>query len=239
MKYEDNISGWLRAIEDNRIQFTAESIKEDRLSELKHLIQSGLPTFKYYFFKLSFFLSDKHSIKRIYQKFDGHIVIRVIPTDNRYQRLTIIDKTLEGCYRLLAKKIERKAIPYYNVVINEYDPALYAGVVISSPERLIIEMVEDVDLEKLSHGHIVPWHAEFAEHFPYSFRKMVYYGNVADEIKEIMWFIVKSLSSVYCDGNSIPRFIPRVGDFEFLISRRTGTLRFVDYKNNWWRLFSS
>ena len=141
MRYEENISGWLRAIEDNRIPFTTETIKEDRLSELKHLMQSGLPTFDYYIVKLSSFLSDKHSIKKIYQKYDGHVVIRVIPSDNRYQRLTIIDKTLEDCCQLLAKKIEREAIPYYNIVINEYDPARYSGVIISSPERLIIEKI--------------------------------------------------------------------------------------------------
>ncbi|MEW6054247.1 MAG: hypothetical protein AB1552_10750 [Nitrospirota bacterium] len=139
----------------------------------------------------------------------------------------------------MAKKIEDKAMPYYNVVINEYDPAQYAGVIISWPERLIIEMVADVDLEKLSHSRIVPWHAEFAEHFPYSFRKMIYNENINHDIKEIMWGVIKSISSVEYDGYSIPRFIPMVGDFEFVISKRSGTLRFVDYKNVWWKLFRS
>lgn len=239
MKYEENLSGWAKAIEENRISLNVEPLKEDRLSELRGLIQSGLPTFDYHFFKLSTFLSDENSVKKIYRQYEGHVVVRVIPTDIRFQRITIIDKSLEACYQLLEKKIEKHAISHYNVVINEYDPAKYAGIVISSPERLIIEMVDDVDLERLSHGHVVPWLAEFAEHFPYSFRKMIYYGNIDDEIKKIMWFIVKYFCSVEYDDNSIPKFIPRVGDFEFVISKKTGTLRFVDYNNIKWKLFRS
>jgi hypothetical protein len=58
---------------------------------------------------------------------------------------------------------------------------------------------------------------------------MVFYGFVEQPIKKLMWRMVQSLSSVHDSNGSIPNVVPMVGDFEFVISRKSGTMRFVDY----------
>ena len=52
----------------------------------------------------------------------------------------------------------------YRVIVNEYDPARYCGVVISAPGSLVIEMVQELNLRtsatgapfpgRLSSGHV-------------------------------------------------------------------------------------
>jgi hypothetical protein len=67
---------------------------------------------------------------------------------------------------------------------------------------------------------------------------MVFYGSIESSIKEKMWQIVQLLSSVYDYDGAIPNIVPLVGDFEFLISKKSGAIKFVDFKHVWWKLFT-
>jgi hypothetical protein len=238
MRYVENMSGWTKALQDHRIKTKAIYLQEDRLSEIRNLIRSGLPTFEHHILSLPAFLSKKEFVRKIFKRYEGRVVIRAIPSDNKYQRFTLIDKTYEVCKKILQKKIDRHLIPHYKITINEYDPAAYSGVVISAPNRLIIEMVAEPDLERLSHGRSIPWHAELIANFPYSFRKMVFYDSVEQSIKVKMWQIVQLLSSVNDSDGAIPIVVPMIGDFEFVISKKSGAIKFVDFKQVWWKLFN-
>jgi hypothetical protein len=238
MRYVENMSGWTKALQDHRIKTKTFIFQEDRLSEIMSLIRSGLPTFEYHILSLPAFLSKKAFVQKIFKRYEGRVVIRAIPFDSKYQRFTLINKTYEVCKKLLHDKVDKQLLRYYKITINEYDPAAYSGVVISAPSRLIIEMVAEPDLEGLSHGRSVPWHAEFLEYFPYTFRKMVFYGSVEQSIKEKMWQIVQLLSSVNDSDGAIPNVVPMIGDFEFVISKKAGAIKFVDFKQVWWKLFN-
>ncbi len=230
----ENLSAWLFKAKEFGIDLESFNIYEDKLTEIADLIRSGLPTYAYHIYPLLDFFLHTDRIMPIFEKYNNLVVVRAVPISRKYQRYTAIGKTYEQSKIFLLENISKETIEQYKVIINEYDSAACCGVVISAPSRLIIEIVEEKNLEKLCHGHITPWHGEFLKKF-YRFRKMHYIGNIPQQIKEKMWIVVKQLSAVSYNDGCIPSFTPKLGDFEFVFSQRDNSLKFIEYKNVLWK----
>ncbi len=235
MAYEGNMTGWLKALEDCSIDLEFGKKTKSKLAQLKVLIRSGLPTYDFYFFNLNDLFNPKGFDKKlveVYNIYNQNIVARLVSKDGSV-RITSIGRSLEENLTFFKRKLKLKdyneEVSSYVLIINEYDPAQYCGVIISDKERLVIEMVEDDNLEKLCHGHVIPWSAEFKEELPFQFKKMVYY-NVEDiKIRNLMWQVVKSISEEKLRIGNNQRYEPKFGYFEFVISKKNGGLKFVDY----------
>ena len=110
----------------------------------------------------------------------------------------------------------------YDILVNDYEPAGYCGVIISKPDSLIIEMAKEPNLERLCHGEIVPWSAElsYTHHTPL----MIYKNVESKDIRNIMYEVVKSISRI--EPIYLPELHPAQGYYEFVI---TDKLKFIDY----------
>jgi hypothetical protein len=221
MEYQKNMTGWNQALIDQGIK----SDSENRLNGLMNLIESGLPTYRYHFFTLDEFINNS---KEVYLKYNS-VVVRAIPKiTGPLARFTRISESLDDTINFLMKEINPVDKSKYTIVVNEYDPAEYCGVIISNNKKLTIEMVKEPNLEKLCHGQSIPWSAFFTEN--YSFRKMDYLNVNNETIKQKMWQVIKSISDVYYNSN-IPQYDPKKGYFEFVLSKKKG-IRFIDYKKS-------
>lgn len=255
-QYEENMTDWMKALSDHSINVGFSKKATSRLVQLERLANSGLPTYKFHFFSLSSLFSDNGFDQRlveVYESHEGNVVARVISKDGLV-RITSIGKSLEDNLAFFRSKLISKLglklsyslndinLSDYVLVVNEYDPAKYSGVIISDKDRLIIEIVEDDNLEKLCHGRVIPWTAEFKEELPYQFRRMKYYDfrlNDSEKesfVKKLMWQVVKSISKEEPSSGNIPNYIPKLGYFEFVISKKDGKLRFIDYNPDFSKL---
>jgi hypothetical protein len=171
---------------------------------------------------------DSADALSIFEMYYNSVVVRAVPTAEGKQRFTLIDQPLKEVIEELKAKVPEESVSDYLVVLNEYDPSQYCGVVVSDNERLVIEMVEEPNLENLCHGKVIPWSAEFKKGYN-SFGRMEFKNVEGDKIKEKMWNVVKRLSTVEQEGG-IPHYEPRKGYFEFVYSQKDGSLRFIDYK---------
>ena len=231
MAYEENMAGWQKALKDANLPH--QEVKEDRIKDLQRIVESGLPTYDYYFFSLDqFYLGEA---KFIFAKYE-QVVVRAVPQNSNLSRFTLIGKSEEEVKSILQERILPDKRKDYKIVLNEYDPAEYCGVMISQPDQLIIEMVKEPNLENLCHGHVTPWHGEFKSYPFERYRKMYYINVEATDVREKMWLVVRSIcasnESDDCKESNIPDYQPRLGYFEFAISQRDGKLRFIDYKRD-------
>ncbi|MGV8086539.1 MAG: hypothetical protein ACP5N1_02825 [Candidatus Woesearchaeota archaeon] len=224
MKYEENNSGWIKKQKDKNI-LKDNYAYETRITSLKRLISSDLPTYNYVFLSYNEFMQYTH-IKQYYKT---KIVVRACPNDEtKYQRYTEIGKSYRYVKDILEQKISKELRDKYTIVINEYDPAKYCGVIISKPDILLIELVSEPNLENLCHGKTIPWSATFEQEKLQGYKKMKYHNVKDQKIKQILWDIVKKISN-----NNIENYYnitPRLGYFEFVISKKTKKLKFIDYK---------
>ncbi len=228
----ETLTSWLLKARALNFSLSAIKVEENKLEELESLIASGLPTYDFVFFELTDFYRNAESVEKVFAGFDHKIVVRFVSKRNLYMRYTFIEKDYNFLKSWTAQNIEPELYEEYRVVINIYDPAMYCGVIISTNERMVIEMVQDENLEKLCHGYTTPWHARFSFDKGYSFRTMVYEETVPSDIREILWGITKSISGFDRDSGSFPCFSPRVGFYEFVISRKDGSLKFIEYKRS-------
>ena len=228
IKHEENMLGWRRAAQSKGIKLNA-TIETNRIEELQKLMQTNLPTYDYHIMSLTEFYKNPNKIKDLFKKYNDQIVIRAIPLNNCNQRLTSIGKTLEETISEFTHKISQNNIKNYQIVINSYDPAKYCGVIISNPHSLTIEMVEEPNLENICHGHVIPWSAEFNPEFIGAPRLMRYRNIKSEKIREIMWNVIKSISTLKHDVG-LPMYKPRQGYFEFVISQKNNQLKFIDYR---------
>jgi hypothetical protein len=229
MAYEDNFSGWQRALEDNKIKIKT-FLEEDKITAINRLIKTGLPTYEYYFIKLKEIYEDESKLQELYEKFLGMIVVRACSEEKRLQRYTIIGKDVKSIIKYFKSKIENSETESYVIIVNEYDPAKFCGIVISEPEKAVIELVKEPNLEKLSHGQTTPYSAEFSKrNLSHSLNKITYLNVESPEIKKIIEEVIKYL----CKGNlsgGIHEMSPMQGYFEFVISQKTNELKFIDYR---------
>lgn len=233
--YQANMSGWVQALNESGIDLALGELKEDRLTEIEALQKSGLPTYDYHLFMFEDFLSHPETLQNLYRRYEGQVVVRAASLGGRHQRLTLIGKDWDACRDVFLKSIPAALSDVYRVIVNEYDPARFCGVVISAPEGLVIEMIEEPNLENLSHGRVTPWQGFFAPVFGAGCPTMTYAPGVAAEIRSRMWQVVRRLSAEISNQGALPHFVPQVGDFEFVFSRRNDALRFIDCKNVWWK----
>lgn len=227
--YEENLSGWRAAMMENNACLEDFVKNEDRLGALKRLAESGLPTYEFHFFGFEEFFSEEKRIMEIYERYEGRVVARAMPASRRYlQRYCFIDKPLHETKISLNESIAPESRKDYTIVLNEYEPAHYCGIMLSEQDKLSIEMVREPNLENLAHGHCTPWHAEFTAAVKGALKAMRYKNVEAPEERQNMWNAVKSISSMEY-GGAFPYYEPRCGYFEFVISD-AGRIKFIDYK---------
>ena len=176
--YQENMSGWVRALRDAGLHLPLGTLQEDRLAEIENLKASGLPIYDYHLFPLEDFLENGDGMRHLFDHYGGQVVVRAAALGGRHQRLTRIGEDWATCCRCFREAIPVRLYGAYRVIVNEYDPARYCGVVISAPGSLVIEMVQELNLENLSHGRAIPWQAFFGPRFGAAYRAMSYGPNI-------------------------------------------------------------
>lgn len=229
MAYQRNMSGWLAALRDEGLSKGRLPLLEDRIGDVRRLMESGLPTYEHSIMPLSRYLSSS-AVERLYGKHRNRMVCRVVPLTDSLQRMTLIDTPLEEARRSLSLAIGPRLRRSFMVILNEYDPASYVGILISAEERLLVEVEAAPNLESLAHGQAIPWSAVFECGRFFRVRHMRYYGFVPVEVRKVMWRAVRLVSEQREGSVGLPNFVPRQGYFEFVLSEQTGALRFIDYK---------
>lgn len=228
----ENLSFWLETIKSYGIVL---DVYEDKIIDIERLINSNLPRYEYYILALRQFLVDEEFVNKIYQSVNYSSVIRVVPVRNKiYARETLLNQTHKDAIKYIKSKIDVKDIEEYLVIINKYEEAVYSGIIVSSKTRLIIEIVRDIDTERLSHGKATPWHAEFSFSDCHRFRRMHYFSEVPTEIKIVMWSVVKRISKISSYEENIPNYVPMIGDFEFLITKNN-EFKIIEYNDRLWK----
>jgi hypothetical protein len=228
-RYEQNMSGWRAALNDLGLESAPTYVSEDRLTTLERLTQSSLPTYQIHKLTPQEFTTTNEPNK-IYHSLDNLVVCRIIPKNNQNQRITLIGKTLDEAIRE-SKRINPTNSCNYTIVLNEYDPASYCGVVISKKDNLTIEIVQEPNLENLCHGKVIPYSAQFTCQFPNQINRMHFLNKVPIEAREKLWQVVKSLSTITNqDEQQLPQYEPMQGYFEFVFSQKDDSLKFIDYR---------
>ena len=169
MTYQKNLSGWIKAQQDHSIQTGNFIIEENKLVMIDRLRKSNLPTYEFHILSLNNFYQNQSQAQKIFDKYDDRVVLRAVPTSSSFQRFTYIDQNLDSIISDLNKKIDSSDEEHYKILINEYDPAEYCGVVISEKNQLTIEMAKEPNLEKLCHAQITPWSAIFKNYNNHDF----------------------------------------------------------------------
>ncbi|KAA5604816.1 hypothetical protein F1188_14500 [Roseospira marina] len=196
---------------------------ENRLAEIRHLVASGLPTYRFHVVPLHDFQTDATGMAALFARYGDAVVVRAVPGDRHGQRLTRIGARYDTCRAAFAD-LE----PSYSVIVNEYDPARYCGIAVTVDSGLLIEMVAEANLEGLAHGRAIPWHARFAGYAPGSSPLLRSPPGTPEAVRARMWRAVLALSVRNADDGALPHFVPRTGYFEFVFSARTDSLRFID-----------
>lgn len=225
------MSDWIIAMESFGLRELAKAFHSDKLQDYKRLKESGLPTFDDFIIQYKDFNKRNLSLENflaIYESF----VIRAIPnTKDLPRRYKIGVHSFEECQEFLAKNVPSGKEDKYSVFLTEHEPTNLAGVIISRPQDVLIEVAQS-GLDELSHGKVTPSVGHFAQHYYNHFKSMRY--NTKDMAqRQLMWralqYLRKDLSS---DSDLFTNTEFLKGYFEFVVTEKTSKIKFLDYKIN-------
>ena len=163
----------------------------------------------------------------------SQFVIRAIPkTKDLPRRYKIGVSSFEACILFLAETIHPSNEKLYDVFLTEHEATNKGGAIISRKEDVLIEIVEG-SLDRFSHGEVNPLAGgHFAFHRHHHFKSMQW----TTEDKELRRFMWRALGYLRRDEGSESELFPKIeflkGYFEFVITERTNSIKFLDYKIN-------
>ena len=222
-------SDWIIAMERAGLNKSATAFHSEKLQDYERLKKSGLPTFDDFIIPLVQFQKGNGNLEEFLSRYEG-FVIRAIPNTRELpRRYKIGVYTIEDCQEFLAQHVQRKQYDKYSVFLTEYEPASWAGIIISRQQDVLIEVAQS-GLDELSSGQVIPSGGYFGqqEHF----RSMRYNTKNISQ-RELMWralqFLRRDLPS---DSDSFPDIDFMKGYFEFVVTEKAGKIKFLDYKVN-------
>lgn len=206
-KKNNSMSHWI--IEASKHGIDLSSFHSDKLQDRQRLRASGLPCWDEIKIPYSCFDGKNNELGQFLARYNLFIV-KAIPKTSKLPRESKRGvASLEQCLNFLADKINPENTNLYSVVLSEWRPTKYGGIIISDLERAKIDIGEQLD--ELEHGLAVPTTGVWDG------RSMKYTTNDS-ELKRIMWKTFRYVRALR-------------GYFEFVITGENET-KFVDYKLN-------
>ncbi len=182
----------------------------DKLEDNQRLEESGLPVWNKFKVPYREFHKNNPQLMEFFSKYE-QFLIRAIPNTselNRFSNLGVSD--FKECLDFLRKGVNPKHADSYSVLMTEWEPTEYGGIIISRPNSRIIEISKELD--ELEHGQVTPVTG-------YSNGLGMKYTTEDTELRQLMWNSLK-----YVKGLE--------GYFEFVITEKDRSIKFIDYKTS-------
>ena len=220
----------------------AERFHTEKFEDHERLKNSGLPVFGDLMVTYEKFKRENEALMDFLFRCYA-VVIRAIPrTHNLPRRHKIGLRSFEECEKFLRRVVEESGTKEYDILFTEWEPASYAGNIISRENDLLIELIDEGYHSLLAHGKIIPSvTGHFAHHGLNHYRSMVFNS---EDIKQrrLVWRTLQFLTEAVIDSRdleeslssqvSVPGFVFRKGYFEFVVAEKDSKIRFIDYKVN-------
>jgi len=233
------MSDWTPVLEKSGLEKIADSFKTSRLEDDERLLKSGLPVYNRITIPYLEFSQKNKKLIRFLEKYQS-FVVRALPKPgkNLPRRPKVGLKSFEECEEFLRNLFSPGKELYgneknYIISLVEHEPAILAGVIISNPEKTVIE-ISDQGLAELSHGQITDAvNGVFAYHNNNHFRSMAY-STKDIEKRDFMWRALQYIRRDFrpdglTDSDIFPEIQFWTGYFE-LVGTKKGRIVFWDYK---------
>jgi hypothetical protein len=233
------MSDWIPLLKKENLEGIMDSLETSRLEDDERLLNSGLPVCKRIAIPYEKFSQKNKELIRFLSKYQSFVVRALpIPGKNLPRRPKIGLKSFQECSDFLAnlfdqgKELHGKEKDYIISVV-EHEPTIGSGIIISNPEKTLIE-ISDHSLAELSHGQVNDAvHGVFTFHNNNHFRSMRY---STEDIKkrEFMWRALQYIrinpkSNGLTNSDIFPEITFWAGYFEF-VRTETDRIIFWDYK---------
>lgn len=225
------MSDWIIEMKKAELEDSADSFHSEKLQDYSRLKQSGLPLSEDFIVPFEKFNRGNKNLERFLAKYES-FVIRAIPkTPELRRRYEIGVHNFNDCQIFLNKNVSEENKKKYSIFLTEYEPTGWSGTIISRPNDLLIEVSQSA-LDKLSHGEVTPVGGHFAHHGLNHFKSMRYNTKNIQE-REIMWDALQYLRiNSPTDSNLSPNIDFMKGYFEFIRTKKTKRIKFLDFKIN-------
>jgi len=222
------ISDWIIEMEKAGLNKLARAFHSKKLKDYERLKKTGLPTFDDFIVPFRQFQKENKNLEEFLSKYKG-FVIRAIPnTKELPRRYKIGIHTFEDCQKFLDQNVQKENQDKYSVFLTEHEPTNKSGIIISKRDKLFFEIGE-CGLDELSHGR------DPSISCIIDFTKI---GHISDKTQwkikknkqneKLMYNVLRYIE--ISRDNFNPLFIK--GYFEFVKTKKTNRIKFVDYKIN-------
>lgn len=228
------ISDWIKEGNKRGIEKSVKEFHTEKSEDDKRLIRSGLPCFDRFEVPYSHFSEQNKTLMKFLSKY-SEFVIRALPIpkeSNLPRRPKIGVKSLEECLDFLQELFSTDEAligkeQLYKISLVERKPTKGAGIIFSTPKKVIAELGY-CGLDELSHGHnpVASFVIDFSR-VGHLENKTIWLkeGNNKDRI--LMWNALRYLELSRDSFN--PHYMR--GYFEFLVLKDNRVV-FWDYKVN-------
>lgn len=222
----ETMSDWIISMKARGLQDLANGFHSEKVEDLKRLEESGLPVFSGLSVAYFNFKRENAELMIFLKSCVEGIVIRALPnTPQHPRRYKIGVKGFEECEKFLRENVVSGA--EYNVYMSEWEPQDRSAIIISSPEKVLLE-VGSCGLDELSHG------GDTTLSFKIDLTKIGHLENKATWTKQgdsrDREVAKQALKEITLNPDSFNPLYLR-GYFEIVATTR-GKVKFVDYKIN-------
>lgn len=225
------ISDWIIEMEKAGLEDLAKAFHSEKLKDYERLKKSGLPTFDDFVVSFSEFNINNEGLNEFLAKYNSFVVRAIPNTKELPRRYKIGVHDFEECKDFLNKNIEKKNKNKYSVLLTEHEPTDWAGVIISRPGDVFVEVAKS-ELDRLSHGLANPSTGIFSNQEVNHFNGMRYNTENIWE-REFMWKALKYIrKDLPGDSDIFPNINFMKGYFEFVKIKGTDKIKFLDFKVN-------
>jgi hypothetical protein len=179
----------------------------DKLEDNQRLRESGLPAWDEIEVAYRDFNEDNPKLEEFLSKYN-QFLIRAIPKTPGLNKFSDVGLDFQECLNLLRQGIKPKDANHYSIILTQWEPTEYGGIIISKPEGVVIEVAKQLD--ELEHCQVIPAAG-------YSNGLGMKYTTEDIELRQLMW-------------NSLRHVKGLEGYFEFVITKRDRIIKFIDYK---------
>ena len=201
-----SMAHWINSGDSQGIDMT--KFYSSKSKDNQRLRESGLPAWDEIEFPYRDFNENNPALMEFFSKYN-QFLIRALPNASGLNKFSDIGIFKEQCFEFLRKGIRPKDIDHYSIILTQWEPTEFGGIIVSKPGEVTIEM--DRDLDKLEHCQVIPMMAGHSNGLSMK------YTTKDTELRQLMWNVVR-----YVRGLE--------GYFEFVITKRGRRIKFIDYK---------
>jgi hypothetical protein len=221
-------SDWIIEGKKRGLEEAVRAFHSDKLEDYKRLKASGLPIFDDLIVPYLQFGRENNELMEFLAKYPGFVVRAIPKTKELPRRYRIGVHSFEECKAFLEENVRKGMESVYSVLLTEHEPTDRSGIIISNHERTLVEVAE-AQLDELSSGKVIPSTGEF---FKQAVFKRMHYRNANAAQRELIWKALQYLRIDLPSDSAFPDIDFMVGYFEFVVTKKTDRIKFLDYKLN-------